>query len=38
MDDKLIIEAFVKAIKNGSMTLESVPSAYKEKVKEAMGA
>jgi len=37
MDDKLIIETFVKAIKNGRMTLESVPVAYKEKVKEAMG-
>ena len=32
MDDKLIIEALANAVKNKEMTIEQVPSVYKDKV------
>jgi hypothetical protein len=33
MNDKLIIEAFVKAIKENRITLDKVPENYKAQVK-----
>jgi hypothetical protein len=36
METKIIIEALAKAIKDGKMTIDSVPNAYKEQVEELL--
>ena len=36
MDDKIIIQTFVNAIKSGKLTLDDVPTDYKVQVKETI--
>ena len=36
MDDKIIIQTFVNAIKSGKLTLDDVPTDYKVQVEEKL--
>jgi len=36
VDDKIIIDGFVKSIKEGNLTIEQVPDKYKEQVQELL--
>ena len=36
MDNKIIIQTFVNAIKSGKLTLENVPTDYKVQVQEIL--
>ena len=36
MDDKIIIQTFVNAIKSGKLTLDDVPTNYKAQVTEVI--
>ena len=36
MDDKMIIDSFVKGIKAGKFTIDQVPEQWREKVLEAL--
>jgi len=37
MDDKIIIETFVKAIQDGTMTLDMIPVDYRDEVAKKLG-
>jgi hypothetical protein len=37
MEDKLIIEALVKAVKNGTLAIDKVPEKYREQVQAKCG-
>ena len=37
MEDKLVIETLVKAVKNGTLLLENIPEKYREQVSKKCG-